>query len=146
MKYKRGIIITGFVLAVLSGLYIYFQDNLPPRTPYKIARVISGLGIRNDFKVSVFDDNLHGEEIVSSGELFIEFTLDDKQFEFIKDECIQKKYQNLPIKDFLFTPDFIEDTDNGLYMLDNSSSDPLNYTLVVLKHRQKKLQIYLSES
>ncbi len=146
--FKKNIIVLSLLggILLISG-YLFFQDSLPPRTPHKIARIISGLNIQNNTKVSCFKDDLRGGfGVVPSGDLLIIFTLQDKQLKKLKKECEQKKYQNLPVKNFVYTPDFVKGVGDGLYWLNKSSSDPLDFSLVVLSVTRKKLYIYLSDS
>tara|TARA_Y100000589_G_C27078599_1_gene598625 strand:- start:73 stop:516 length:444 start_codon:yes stop_codon:yes gene_type:complete len=147
MRYKKKILVVSILVITALCLYVLFQDKFPPRTPHKIARIVSGLNIKNSFNVIEFRDDLHGDWAYSpSGELLIVFSLDFDQLEFLRKECEQNKYQNLPIKNFLYTPDFAKEAGKGLYKLNKVGLDPLDYSLVVLSFTKKKLYVYVSDS
>lgn len=48
------------VLIVGTALHGILRDRLPPRTPEKVARIVSGLGIPDGSRVVVFEDEWNG--------------------------------------------------------------------------------------
>jgi hypothetical protein len=148
MKRRKVVFTIGLavVLFVVVGYFI-LRDSLPPRTPHKIARTLSTLQINDNFKVEKFKDNLKGGgSAVPSGDLFIEFKLSEEQFLELKQQVQDAKYQQLPVKNFIYTPDFATNLEEGFYMLDESSPDPLEFKLIVLSEKDRRLYVYLSDS
>lgn len=142
----KKLIILVSLLAIAVTVYFIFSDSLPPRTPYKIAKKISSINVKNTFKIEEFHDNLKGGTgVVPSGDLYIRFELTDKQFRKVKQEVIELNYKKLPIKDFIYTPEFASKANKGYYKLEKSKSDPLDFQLTVLTANNNKLHVYLSE-
>lgn len=53
---SKRVVVLAIVVAVAALLYNVFGDQLPPRTPVKVARVVSGLAIPGEAEVVVFED------------------------------------------------------------------------------------------
>ena len=131
------------VLFILGMLYYSFQDSLPPRTPRKIARNISGLPLTNDYNVLSFDEewnNFNGD-----GSLQIEIEVKNEQLSGLIKECNLRGYRSLPIINPPPELDgalFLRDVE-GLYNLRIYDKDGAAFDLVILDKKSKKLMIYV---
>ena len=122
------IILTVVVLTVFSVYWFKLR-----RTPYSIVKVITGIGLNKEYRISTYKDawGLNGD-----GESLIIFSLTPEQQQGLKDICIQKKYFNLPVKEDL--PDYliynyIPKSDSlGYYSISIDKNDERNYNISIL--------------
>lgn len=133
MKKKYLIIIT-ILLAVF--LIVFF---LIRRTPYKVGELISGIEISKKNKVEIFEDEWG---VTGDGISIIVFSLQSNNLENIENECINKGYSVLPIKEELplnTVYNYISQTDTlGYYKL-RIDKDGLSYNVVILDLNKNKL-------
>lgn len=145
---KKKIIIISLIIGLVV-FYLVFHNNLPPRTPYKIARIESGLNVKRDFEIEIFKDKFSKGKIgsVPSGSLLIKFDLTEKQHNKLYKEALNKGYDKIPIKETLiYKPDFLCNIKNGVYKLKNESRDPLDFSMILLCNETKKLIVFISDS
>lgn len=136
-------LIVGFVLLTAGLLYFLFQDILPPRTPRKIARNISGLNITIAYKIASFNEEW--SDFNGDGSLKIEIDLDDEQLVKLVSECGKNGYQNLPVKNpplDLQGAMFLKDLE-GLYKIRIHDNRESAYDLVILDKKKKRLTVYV---
>ena len=142
MKRSKYLIVV-FVLIAAALLYFLFQDSLPPRTPRKIARNISGLNITSAYRIASFNEEW--SDFNGDGSLQIEIDLDDSQFAKLITECNEKGYQNLPIINpplSLQGALFLKDLE-GLYKIRIHGQEGTAYDLVILDKKKKRLTVYV---
>jgi len=128
---RRGMLIVLCLLAVgMSVLAWRNADRLPPRRPYKIARVISGLPIPRDSRVLEFRDTWSGIDGDGDVRLVVQFTA--MQFEEIARSANGRGYRNLDSggPDRRVIAALVGPPVHGLYRLSGSLTD--DYELVVL--------------
>src|SRR5690606_15372076 len=110
---KKSYHITLLGLLLLCIAYITWTDSLLPRTPLKVARLISGLEISNEVKFKMLRDEWSPN---GDGVTHIRATLTDKELSDFINQSIQKSYKSLPIKETssgLILPDGVTDRMNG---------------------------------
>lgn len=136
-------LITGLFLLAIIITYFIFRDNLPPRTPWKIARNISNLNITNDYLVSNFSEEW--SEFNGDGSLRMEIALNDEQLSDLIKECNERGYQNLPINDPPSELDgalFLKGME-GLYKIRIHDERESAFDLAILDITGRKLRIYV---
>lgn len=136
MKKLKYISFGGVIL--LGIIYFFYWNYLPPRTPYKIARIQTGLNLSGSLKVKEFKDewSFNGD-----GFILIVFELDFEQLEKIYNEIKIKKYQELPIDDrfrgtFLYKDGLLTEADIGYYKYKEFER---GFTLTILNNTKKTL-------
>lgn len=139
MKKTIIMIVITLVIALLIVVYAFFLR----RTPYTISEIFTGYKIPKTLSIVQFKDewNQNGD-----GESFIIFTIPSKEQLKLENNCIQKQYDKLPIKEDLpdnFIYNYINKTDSlGYYHLNVDKSDNRNYSVVILNLNEHKLLIY----
>lgn len=120
-----------------------FSDFMYPRTPIKIARKYSGLDISKISKVNTFKENWN--EFNGNGYLFIELILDNEAFLELLNDCEEKGYKKLPIKnlptDFIYG--YLSKTAKGFYLL-KTNLNRMSYDLVVVEKDKNRIIVYVS--
>lgn len=141
MKKRYRVLIFIGVLLLIG--YIFYPDSLPPRTPIKVARLVSGLKIPEGIKFEMLQDDwaLNGD-----GTTHVKAKLTDKQLsEFVR-QATEQKYNALPVQEKsseLFIPEGIADMENGYYKLEIDESDPRDYTLSIIDSDKKEMTVYI---
>ena len=141
---KKPIYITLLGLLVLGFAYITWSDSLPPRTPLKVARLISGLEISNEVKFKMLRDEWSPN---GDGVTHIRATLTDQELNDFINQSIQKGYKRLPIKETspgLILPDGATDRMNGYYRLDQDKEHPGDFTFTIIDAQQKEMIVYIN--
>jgi hypothetical protein len=142
MKRISITVLTTIVL-FLSVVYFLNKDKLPSRTPYKIARNISGLKLINrGYKIQQFEErwnNFNGD-----GYALILFSLTKNQYKNIYNKCISMNYDTLPFYNFPNYNILNNISNKGLYKLDYYTSQKCSFKLTVLDKKNKKLLIMMS--
>jgi hypothetical protein len=155
---KKGMwLIIGSILCVIIGIgYYIFYDNLPPRTPLKIARLRSGLDIPREMKIADF------KEVYSStgeGEIYVLLKMDETTLENIVQKCKQGNYKKLTVENLL--ADKLIDASTmgfgynihgkditlikeGYYRLEAYNLMEMDFCITVLDVEKKELIIYVS--
>lgn len=150
-------LIIGSIFCVVAAIgYYMFYDNLPPRTPLKIARVRSRLDISK--KAQVIDFN----EVYSStgeGEIYVLLKMDETTIENIVQKCKQKNYKKLTVEnlimDKLIDASIIGHEYNihgkditlikeGYYRLEAYNLQEMDFCITVLDIEKKELIVYVS--
>jgi len=140
---KISVIIASVITLILVGLYLVFQDNLPPRTPLKIARNISGLPITSDYKMVLFVEDW--SDFNGDGGLRVEFDLSEEQMSQLVEKCKLVGYQSMPIQNpppELAGALFLKNL-QGLYQIKIHDQRETAFDLVVLDTKTNKLIIYV---
>jgi hypothetical protein len=132
------------VIAIMVILYIINKDSLPPRTPHKVARLISGLSIPDDSKVLEFKDqwsNFNG-----NGYSYIVIRLDNNSFEKIYKEANEGDYRNLPIVEDIYGPlKTVSDKQTvGVYKVSIDDESTMSFQGTVLSENDKSVMVYFS--
>ena len=153
MKNKIDLFIGGLVWVLCILGVIRYKDNLPPRTPYKIARVETQLTILNTFKVKEFEENYR---INGSGLICIVFELNEKELENVVRECQKDKYKEVTIENliedgfldskteygpFLYKRN-IREIQEGFYQLKKNSLKNMDFTITVIDKEKRELIVY----
>lgn len=135
----KKVLIYLFSLTVI--FYIYYWDQLPPRTPYKIARLQSGLNLPITLKISEFKDewSFNGD-----GFVLVIFDLNDAQKLKIRKDLRVRKYNKLPVKgdfkgNFLFTEGFISETDVGYFKINEFDR---GFSITILNNTKNTLIVF----
>jgi hypothetical protein len=134
------------LLLVLVIVYVILRDKLPPRTPRKIARSISGLRINSDYAVSSFTEEWN--QFNGDGSLVIEINLNDEQLSRLLVEGIQEGYHKLPIMNpppELSGALFLKDM-KGYYRIAIHDKYASVFDLAIIDTRNKKLRIFVFAS
>lgn len=144
------------IMMLITNLLLFLTscNYLPPRTPYKAARIQSNLKIENSFKVLDFTEEytFTGEGIIN-----IVFQLDEKEVETLELSCKNKGYKKVTNENLiedgfldkdpelgmnLYSRD-IRDIDNGYYRLVARDLYNMDFGITVLDISKKELIIYV---
>lgn len=140
---RRNYSIIGFLILSLGVLYYTFRDSLPPRTPKKIARNISGLSITGDYRVLSFNEEW--SDFTGDGSLTVEIELESDKIDNLIQECKKSGYQALPFKDLPSVLDpglFLKDSD-GFYKIRTHNKRATAFDISVLDTKYKRLRVYV---
>ena len=132
-----------FIGALLLIGYIFYPDSLPPRTPKKVARLVSGLKIPEGIKFKMLQDDwaFNGD-----GTTHVKAKLTDKQLTELVRQATEQKYSALPVLEEsseLSIPEDFSDMENGYYNLEMDESDPRDYTLSIIDSDKKEMTVYI---
>ena len=140
-KYKIGL--AGVLLALIA-IYFYNEDSLPPRTPRKIARLVSGLdisrGINLDKAVDLWTPN-------GDGEVLIRGILTDQEMKDLVKDAKTKDYKSLPIQEnsgLIVVSDELLKGRRGFFKFETDKSDSRSFKLTILDTDKNELITYLS--
>lgn len=141
LKLKIGI--TALLLTLVT-IYLFNEDSLPPRTPRKIARLISGLDIsrRTELKKTIDIWAPNGD-----GEVLVKGKLTNSELNDLIREAKDENFKMLPIISDLgpaIIPDDLMAGKNGLYKLEIDKIDPRNYNLTIIDVDKNELITYIS--
>lgn len=129
MRKKYFFIILTIVVVAVSSVY-WFKLR---RTPYSIVKVITGIELNKEFRISTYKDAWRPN---GDGESLIIFSLTQEQQQGLIDICIQKKYFNLPVKEDLpvyLIYNYIPKSDSlGYYSISIDKNDERNYNISIL--------------
>ena len=139
---KRNKVLFILLIVFLVAFSIYWLR--PRRTAYSVAHVLTNLNINKDYKVVKFEDKwpfLNG-----NGESLIIFSIPKKDEGNLIKSCIERKFQELPIK--IPLPDnkvynYLAKSDtSGFYKLNINKTDTNSYKICVISLNSKKIIIY----
>ncbi|KAA9332742.1 hypothetical protein [Adhaeribacter soli] len=138
-KYKALI----FIGVLLLIVYLIFPNSFPPRTPLKVARLVSGLKIPGDIRFKMLQDDwaFNGD-----GTTHVKAKLTDEQLNEILQQATDKNYKVLPVLEKyseISIPEGIADMENGYYQLDIDKDDPRDYTLTIIDSDKKEMIVYI---
>lgn len=141
MKKRYRVLIFIGVLLLIG--YTFYPDSLPPRTPIKVARLVSGLKMPEGIKFELLQDDwaLNGD-----GTTHVKAKLTDKQLTELIRQATEQKYNALPVMEKsseLFIPEGIADMQKGYYKLEIDESDPRDYTLSIIDSDKKEMTVYI---
>jgi hypothetical protein len=140
-KFKIGL---GGLLLTLTVFYFYNEDSLPPRTPRKIARLISGLSISRETKLEKSIDIWAPN---GDGEVLVKGILTDQELSDLIEDAKMKDFKTLPIRVNLGSATIDDDLferGNGFYKIEIDKDDPRDYYLTIIDVDKKELITYLS--
>jgi hypothetical protein len=140
-KLKIGL---GLLLLVLATVYFYYEDSLPPRTPIKIARLISGLSISSEI---TFEKPIDTWAPNGDGEVLVKGILSDKELNDLIEDAKANHYRTLPIKEDLGTIIILNDLikiQKGFYKIEIDTVDTRDYNLTIIDIDKKELIAYLT--
>ncbi|PZX56804.1 hypothetical protein [Algoriphagus chordae] len=133
------------VLLVIALLitYMVYIDNLPPRTPQKVARIISGLSIPRDAEILEFKDewnNFNGD-----GFSFIVLQLDNESFKEVYQESKSLQFDHLPLSDSIHGPlkDFSNKNKVGLYKVEIDNRKSMSFSGTLLSEKNNTIAVYI---
>ena len=140
-KFRIGL---GGLLLMLTVIYFYNEDTLPPRTPRKIARLISGLSISRETKLEKSIDiwALNGD-----GKVLVKGFLTDEELTDLIQDAKTKDFKKLPIRVNLGSATIdngLIERQNGFYKIEIDKDDPRDYYLTIIDVDKKELITYLS--
>lgn len=141
MKKRYRILI--FIGALLLIGYIFYPDSLPPRTPIKIARLVSELKMTEGINFEMLQDDwaFNGD-----GTTHVKAKLTDKQLSGLVRQATERNYSTLPVLEKsseLFIPEGIADMENGYYKLEIDENDPRDYTITIIDTDKKEMTVYI---
>lgn len=125
-------------------VYITYRDNLPPRTPKKVARLISGLSVPIGSSVIEFQDQWN--DFNGNGYSFISIQLSDKSFDELYNEAQDEGYRKLPITENIYGPlKAVSDTTKlGIYKVVIHDEESMSFDGAILSVDDKRLVVYFS--
>lgn len=143
MRNKISIILVIFT-ATLVIVYFMFNDNLPPRTPHKVARLISGLPIPYDSKVIEFEDQWN--DFNGNGFSYIILSIEDQYFAEIYDKAKLNAFKALPIKETIYGPlkELSDSGSKGIYKIQIENQASMSFSGAILRSDNKTVVIYLA--
>ena len=131
-------------LLLLCAAYITFSDSLPPRTPLKVARLISGLEISNEVKFKMLQDEWSPN---GDGITHIKATLTDKELSVYSKQSTLKGYNKLPFKEtspYLILPHGVTHRINGYYLFNQDKDAPRDYTFAIIDSQKKEMIVFIN--
>ena len=140
--YIRYILVA--LLILFAVLYVVFWDYLPPRTPYKAAKSISGIKLPVGMDVILFEEEW---SFSGDGYALIVFKLNAKQLQKIGQELKNKKdlstiddsFKKKMLYDIIYNKRLIEQSDSGYFQL---MPDKKGYSVIVVNLTKHYLIIY----
>lgn len=141
MRRRRLLIVVLLVVAGLGFLAWRNADRLPPRRPYKVARVVSGLPVPRDSRVLEFRDQWGG--MTGDGEVKLVLQLTPAQFERVRGPAGARGYRELGSggADRQVVASLVGQPVTGMYRL--SGSADADYELVVLDPGTRRMYVLL---
>lgn len=137
MKKSYYILFLGLVLLAIA--YLIFPNQLPPRTPLKVARIVSGLEISREIEFEMVQDDWAPN---GDGTTYVKARLTDEELSELIRQTTQKDYKSLPLP-YDNVPEGIADGMNGYYFLKLDNKDPRDYTLTVIDSDKKEIIAYI---
>lgn len=140
---KRIILITICAIA-LVGIYAIFRDSLPPRTPTKVARLVSGLSIPRDASVLEFKDQWN--DFNGNGFSLVILGLEAEEFDKIYQQAQSLHYKKLPIEENIYGPlkDMSEKGVVGLYNIQIDHEGSMSFSGTALNQGDKTVTVYVA--
>lgn len=143
---RTTIIALGSILLALAVIYFVFRDNLPPRTPHKVARLVSHLSIPNNAVIIEFQDQWN--EFNGDGFSFIVLQLSDEAFRGLYQEAKDKGYKKLPVIEDIYGPlkEMSEETTEGIYIVNIDEEAGMSFEAAMLSQDDKRVMIYIASN
>jgi len=137
------VVIICLIVVVVGSIYLMFQDHLPPRTPQKIARLLSQLPINRSANVKIFEDQW--SEFNGNGASYIVLELDKNNFENVNQAARELGYRPLPIAENIYGPlkDYMIDK-QGVYRVLIDDEESMSFTGVVLSETDHSVAVYFA--
>lgn len=141
---KKYVIIFFGILIVVLAMYIFFYDSLPPRTPQKVARLISGLDVPRDARVVKYEEQWN--DFNGNGYSLIILSLEKETFNKIYSRAKSLNFEELPIKEILYGPinSILPEKSGGVYEIQFSNKENMSYSISLLSKADNTLLIYVA--
>lgn len=141
---KKGSVILAICATALVGVYAIYSDSLPPRTPGKVARLVSGLSIPRDAKVLEFKDQWN--EFNGNGFSLIVLGLEEREFSKVYQDAKLLHFKTMPIKENIYGPlkDISESGIVGLYNIKIDNEASMSFSGTVLNEVNKTIIVYVA--
>ena len=140
-KFRIGL---GGLLLLSTVIYFYKEDSLPPRTPRKIARLISGLSISRETKL---EKSIDIWELNGDGKVLVKGFLTDEELTDLIQDAKTRDFKTLPTRINFGSPTIdngLLERQNGFYKIEIDKDDPRDYHLTIIDVDKKELITYLS--
>src|SRR5258708_38297676 len=139
---KKTAMVAGVLILTLIGVYKFYEDSLPPRTPQKVARLISGLSIPYDSKVVEFKERWN--DFNGNGYAYIVLSLTKEAFNRIYQEGEENEYKELPITENIYGPlsEISEVKNSGIYRVKIDDEATMSFKGTVLSKSSNKVFVY----
>jgi hypothetical protein len=144
MRTKKIIILGLLAITIITILYVLLIDSLPPRTPQKVARLISGLSIPHNAKVLEFKDEWN--DFNGNGFSFVILSLNEDSFNKIYHEAISLQFKSLPIKEAIYGPlnNLCGRKTDGIYKIQIDSRAGTSFSGTILCKDEYKIAVYVA--
>jgi hypothetical protein len=128
---RRKIVVVVVSVAVVGALYFFNADHLPPRTPVKVARVVSGLAIPSSARVLAYESEW--QSFNGDGFTQVKLKLTPGEFARLAREAPRAGYKSLPATPAADARVYSHTSKNtrGWYRI-VVEEDSLSYSLAVL--------------
>ena len=141
---KRIFIIISCITIALITFYLIMIDSLPPRTPQKIARIVSGLSIPRDADILEFKDEW--SSFNGNGFTFCVLRLDSKSFNRIYQESKSLRFEALPLNDSIYGPlrVFSDGKLSGLYKIEIDEKNSMSFSGTIICKESNTIAVYVA--
>lgn len=132
------------IATLVAIAYFIFWDHLPPRSPHKIARIVSGLDLVSQDKVVTYEEDWN--QFNGDGHAKIIMELSHERMKKLVPECKSKGYE-------LLSPDLLPNgidkvffigSKSGFFKLSDKESGG-SFDLVVLDTENARLIVFVLE-
>lgn len=132
------------IVIVLLTIYIVNIDRLPPRTPFKVARLVSGLPVPNNVDVLEFKEEW--VDFNGNGFSFIVLSLDRDEFNRLYEKSLDEGYKDLPITESIYGPlkDISLRKNKGRYKVVIENSETMSFKATMLSPDDNTIIVYIA--
>lgn len=135
---KPPIAISLAILLTIVAAYLGFADQLPPRTPLKVARVISELPVPGDAQILSYTDMWPGPNGDGLSEVRLQLT--DQEFATLESLAREQRYEPTTPAELQRNQVTQLDPDaRGLLRIRHNERKDASYDLALLDERTKQL-------
>jgi hypothetical protein len=135
---RRWRVSVGLTITVCLILWIAFQDWLPPSSPQKSARRVTGLSIPRKAEVVAYSES---DGLFGGYSLSVRLKVDSAVFQKLAEEARNQGYRPLPMKaDTAIVPRYSASTASGWYR-DKSDFQRQTYVLVILDAKDRTILV-----
>jgi hypothetical protein len=120
-----------------------FSNNLPPRTPQKVARLVSGLSIPRGAKVIEYNEQWN--DFNGNGYSLIVLKIEEKSFEKIFQEAKLLNFKMLPITEDIYEPfnELANEIRNGVYKIDIDKEGSMSFSGTIINYDNYSIIVYV---